>query len=1131
MKKILILLFVMLLCYSLIAYEVKRGERPAIDLDNIPAEAYEAGRLKIKLHSFMETIIPDEFIVAERNEYVQTGVAALDELNRHYAVTQYKPVFSSLYEITGKTNQYRERHKAWGFHLWFEIEIDKNADVVEAVKQYSSLSEVEIAEPVYIKRLVADEIKEVSHLNKTDMERWTPNDPRFNEQWHYHNTGQQSGTVDKDIDLPEAWEIEKGHTSVIVSVQDGGIQTDHSDLAGNMWSGIGYNFVTGSSTIEPHYHGTHVAGTVSAVNNNGIGVAGVAGGTGTGNGVRLMTSQVFTNSSSGGFHLAPVHAADNDAAISQNSWGYTTVGAYDQNVLDAIDYFNTNGGGVVLNGGITIYAAGNNGSEGAWYPGCYSGAFSVAATNNQDIRSNFGGGYGSNYGTWVDISAPGGETYQVTARGVLSTYTGNTYNFLQGTSMACPHASGVAALIISYAYRNGVVLNNSDVANILRDTTDDHYDVNPGYIGKLGTGRLNANAALLETASFLGGMQNPQTLTATPISTSQINLGWTKNTDNNSVMLAWSANGTFGIPSNGTVYSAGNSIPGGGTVLYRGALTSYNHTSLNAATTYYYKAFSYNASNEYSSGRNANATTDCGAITTFPFNEGFEGGTLPTCWTYDGTPWAYQAGGNSGNPSGAHSGSFNAFFFNASFTPLVSKLITPQLDFTGYTPATLTFWHAQVLWPDDQDELRIYYKTSSGGSWVQLAAYTENISAWTQRTISLPNLTNNYFIAFEATAKYGYGVVLDDIQITATPISENPPVAVVTPESFTKSIQSEATASDNLNISNTGGENLTYQANISYIPPAMNSQRAYCTTNYTNTTDDWITRVRFNTIDNSSGSVGYENFTGISTEVFPGESYELIVNIQVQGAWRQHCWVWFDWNQNEVFTDAGEAFDLGDNGGITGPYQFSQMITIPATATLGSTRMRIAERYSVDPLSCTVATYGEAEDYTIVIADSNPMTWLSFSGQPSVSGTVIPANNVNIPVNFNAAGLALGTYQAQINVTTNAPSNPSIQVMVTLNVEELVELLPPSNVTIDISGGIATVSWDAVSGANSYYIYSASEPNPVSWGSPIGQTQSSVREFSEAVSGSKKFYVVRASTDSYSGKNGMGTSKNIVPLK
>ena len=484
-RKVLVLLTIII--FSLITLlsasqeSIRFGERPFIDIYKVSEGAMEEGWIRIKFQEQYTEHLDNVPVSRDENGRVLFSIPEIDELNRYYEVTSITKLFTS----PALKNDYEWRHRQWGFHLWYEIHYETKEDIRDIVMAYRSLeSMISWAEPEYKKRLLSESIEPL---------RWEPNDPRLDEQWHYNNTGQQNGTPGKDISLFTAWDIEKGLDDVIVAVIDGGIDHNHNDLTANMWPGIGYNFVNGSSTIAPHNHGTHVAGTIAAVNNNNTGVAGVAGGSGSGDGVRLMSCQVFTSSSSGGFHLAPVYAADEGAAISQNSWGYTSVGVYDQTTLDAIDYFNANGGGEVMTGGITIFAAGNENDNGAWYPGYYAGAFSVAATNNQDQKSWY-----STYGTWVDISAPGGETNSVTARGVLSTLNNNSYGFYQGTSMACPHASGVAALILSYAYRNGAILTSAEVADLLRDTTDDHYAVNPGYLGELGTGRLNAHAALLE---------------------------------------------------------------------------------------------------------------------------------------------------------------------------------------------------------------------------------------------------------------------------------------------------------------------------------------------------------------------------------------------------------------------------------------------------------------------------------------------------------------------------------------------------------------------------------------------------------------------------------------------------------
>ena len=475
--------------------EVKKGERPSIDIASIPDQAIESGIIRIKFNRTVENFLDNGILSSNPDGTIRFGVAGIDQLNQQFGVIEVKKTFDAALQTT----KYTERHRLWGFHLWYDLIVPAGTDIRSMVMAYSAKNEIELSEPVYRKQLIGADINTIEPPAPTGGDaglNYVPNDPRYNEQWHYHNNGQQSGTVDADIDLPEAWDITKGNTNVIVAIIDQGIDFNHVDLAANMWPTNGYNFANNNATIIPGDHGTHVAGTVAGNTNNAIGVSGIAGGSGTGNGIRLMSCQVFIGNSGGsGFGAASIWAADHDAAISQNSWGYTSPGYFEQAVLDGIDYFNVNGGGTVLNGGITIYAAGNSGTTGLYYPGCYSGSFSVAATGNQDLKAWY-----SNYDTWVDIAAPGGETNAVTERGVLSCWTGNTYGFYQGTSMACPHVSGVAALILSLAPG---ALTPQNVKDILTSTTDNIYPLNPGYAGLLGSGRLNAYQALLATQSYL----------------------------------------------------------------------------------------------------------------------------------------------------------------------------------------------------------------------------------------------------------------------------------------------------------------------------------------------------------------------------------------------------------------------------------------------------------------------------------------------------------------------------------------------------------------------------------------------------------------------------------------------------
>jgi subtilisin family serine protease len=752
-------------------HTVTRGERPPVDLAVVPVDAYESGVVVIRFHEGYTTHLEKHPPIKLAPGVIKFSIPALDDLLERYVVNDAAQHFS--HPAFG--NVFTEKHKAWGLHLWYRLKLDESADIKNLIVQLNVLDEIACAEPAYKKMLIGSEtmipFEEGTVPSYNPSPSWTPNDPQFSSQWHYYNTGQAGGTPGSDIRLTDAWDVEKGNSDVIVAIVDDGIQFNHPDISGNMWSGTGYNFVTGSNTIQPGNHGTHVAGTVAAVNNNGIGVAGVAGGSGNNDGVRLMSCQVFSGNGNGGFHLAPVWAADNGASISQNSWGYTSAGVYEQSVLDAIDYFNVNGGGnALLGGGITIFAAGNSNASGAWYPAFYSGAFAVAATNNQDIRS-----YYSNYGTWIDVSAPGGETNSVNARGVLSTVTGGSYAYYQGTSMACPHTSGVAALVISHAYGQ---LTPGDVADIIRVSADNHYAVNPGYVGQLGTGRINAYQALIETQAYLSGIPNPAAFSATTISATKISLSWVKNTENHNVMIAWSSDNTFGIPDSLVSYQAGDLIPGGGFVLYSGSGDNYLHEELFAATPYFYRAWSYTSSWHYSTGRPAAATTSC-EVYELPFAEDFDTFQgIPLCWAQEpvtgSAQWNFGTGNGGSNPANAYNGISNLYFKEQAIgsTGITTRLVSPEMNLGNYDEVELRFWYTNqlrtwLIW-NFQDILRIKFKTSATAAWQEIATYNTNIANWTEVVLSLPNITGTYYLAFEAESGLGHGVCIDHVTITGT---------------------------------------------------------------------------------------------------------------------------------------------------------------------------------------------------------------------------------------------------------------------------------------------------------------------------------------------------------------------------
>jgi PKD repeat protein len=151
----------------------------------------------------------------------------------------------------------------------------------------------------------------------------------------------------------------------------------------------------------------------------------------------------------------------------------------------------------------------------------------------------------------------------------------------------------------------------------------------------------------------------------------------------------------------------------------------------------------------------------------------------------------------------------------------------------------------------------------------------------------------------------------------------------------------------------------------------------HCTSTSSNATEEWISNVTFNTINNTSaGSVGYQNFTAISTNVIRGSVYSLSASCGSTGSWTEHCRAFADWNQDCDFTDTGESFDLGQ---VTGPGTMTLSITIPSGATIGSTRLRVSLKYSADPTSCETFTYGQVEDYTINVQSAAPTLSVSLA--------------------------------------------------------------------------------------------------------------------------------------------------------
>ncbi|MCW5943090.1 MAG: S8 family serine peptidase [Fimbriimonadaceae bacterium] len=350
--------------------------------------------------------------------------------------------------------------------FFVRLRLPRGVTVDETVRALRRDPAVRIAEPDWI----------------VHTAQWFPNDPKFPQLYGLHNTGQTGGTADADIDAPEAWSRSRGATQTIVAVIDTGVFANHPDLAANILKDaqgkvVGYDYY--SFDADPNDetgHGTHVAGIVGAVGNNGIGVIGVCPI------VRIMPLR-FIGPDGGAISsaiLATDFAREHGANVINNSWGG---GGFSDLLKEAIE--RCRDANLVY-----VAAAGNSGASldtGTFYPASYNryvdNIVVVGATDHNDLIAPF-----SNYGTTVDLAAPGKDVLSTVPPSLDTDGTPDGYQMYYGTSMAAPLVSGTAALIVT-RFPGLPYLRIKD--RLLQ--TADRSDV---YVGKVATGRLNAFAAL-----------------------------------------------------------------------------------------------------------------------------------------------------------------------------------------------------------------------------------------------------------------------------------------------------------------------------------------------------------------------------------------------------------------------------------------------------------------------------------------------------------------------------------------------------------------------------------------------------------------------------------------------------------
>lgn len=570
----------------------------------IPSDA-EAGELLIKFAPEMSSILDQAQMSKTRSGMAtRSGIPSTDEVLDILGSYSFERVFPVDANTEARTREA-------GLHLWYTVKFDKSTDLKAAAERLKQLGEVtKVQTNGRIKRAYNTDSKRIYLSDKALQQKATraaasgePDDPGFAYQWHYRNLGagnygfenlndnQAGAEAGCDVNAVEAWKTCVGDPSIIVAVLDEGVMYTHPDLAPNMWCNPGetsqgakadgdgngyegdlhgYNFVEESGNItwsdaNDSGHGTHVAGTIAAANNNGIGVSGVAGGDGTPNsGVKIMSCQIFSGQNSvtlAGEARAIKYAADNGAVILQCSWGYNSsesseLSGYTPGPAtekewaetyplekEALDYFINNAGSPngVIDGGIAVFAAGNEYAGNPAFPGAYSKCVSVAS-----LAADYTPACYTDFGSLVTLSAPGGDLEYYGKIGetedeywaetgeqkgaVLSTLVKNgqpAYGYMEGTSMACPHVSGVAALGLSYAVKQNRHYRAADFISLMKKSVkdlDSHYQngatktyymnhttvgASPEtielskYIGKMGAG-------LIDAALLLNGIQNKE---------------------------------------------------------------------------------------------------------------------------------------------------------------------------------------------------------------------------------------------------------------------------------------------------------------------------------------------------------------------------------------------------------------------------------------------------------------------------------------------------------------------------------------------------------------------------------------------------------------------------------------------
>ena len=581
-----------LLAFTACTKEELSAPEPAPGPD-VPAE-YQSGEVLVKFAPYVSDILDRAGITRSGGPATRSGILSVDEILDivgGYEIERVFPVDPRNEERTRES----ELHLWYVVRFGEEFTAAEVAEKLSALGEVQHVSFNRTIHRAYnagkkampLSRKTLEAIQHQRATRTGEASAYPFDDLLLPQQWHLVNRGNMFGgksIVDADVQCEQAWELSTGDESIVVAVLDEGVMIEHPDLKNNMWVNeneiyrshkdndgngyqgdvYGYNFVKNTGVISwddvnDTGHGTHVAGVIAAQNDNGIGISSIAGGRGSIPGAKIMSCQIFSGSTASNA-LATVkaikYAADNGAVILQCSWGYVsglansyewgepgfkTQEEWEKSMpleKEALEYFIHNAGSPngPIEGGLAIFAGGNETAPMAGFPGAADFCISVSATAADYTPAVY-----TNYGPGTTIAAPGGDQdyyYEYFdddhKRGeigcVLSTLPYNVsesgYGYMEGTSMACPHVSGVAALGLSYAAKLRRHFTADEFKALLYETTtpiDDYmsgmklyyrYVADVGlnqpmqlnksnYRGQMGVGQVNA-AKLLNAVAGNG---------------------------------------------------------------------------------------------------------------------------------------------------------------------------------------------------------------------------------------------------------------------------------------------------------------------------------------------------------------------------------------------------------------------------------------------------------------------------------------------------------------------------------------------------------------------------------------------------------------------------------------------------